>query len=59
MAINEVRTSHYILIDIDLWPDSFLYDHLMLIVKNSNSKFLFYNSHNAVVVPAFEGFVFF
>jgi glycosyltransferase-like protein LARGE len=48
-AIDRVRTSHYFLTDIDLWPSTFSYNAVL-----SQGEALLGNPHAALVLPAFE-----
>ena len=50
MAISHVKTSHYFLIDIDMWPSSELYP---LIKKMAKPKSLFTDPLAALIVPVF------
>ena len=50
-AIKGVKTSHFLLADVDLWPDSSLLRRLHLVAKTTPD--LFRDPQRAVVIPAF------
>jgi len=51
VAISRVKTSHFLMADIDLWPDSTLLTRL-LIVSYKNAQ-IFDDPKRALVIPAF------
>lgn len=50
LAISRVRTSHFLLCDIDLWPDAWLFQRLTSLAATD----LFRDPKLALVVPAFS-----
>jgi len=53
-AISRVKTSHFLLVDIDLWPDGRLYHRLVSLSRHNPSYFS--NVKQAIVIPAFNLF---
>eukprot|EP00611_Tribonema_gayanum_P022375 TRINITY_DN4475_c0_g1_i1.p1 TRINITY_DN4475_c0_g1~~TRINITY_DN4475_c0_g1_i1.p1 ORF type:complete len:329 (-),score=46.63 TRINITY_DN4475_c0_g1_i1:1122-2108(-) len=53
LAIEGVRTSHYVMVDVDLWPREGLYEHLHATAAGQAAE-AFMSRWNAFVVPAFE-----
>eukprot|EP00952_Eustigmatos_sp_NYUAD-ZCMA_P013629 53890-Eustigmatos_ZCMA.PRE.1 len=67
MAIAEVKTSHYLMVDVDLWPSRGLYEQLRELsaltppethagadAHTHTHAHAFRDPFNAFVVPAFE-----
>lgn len=52
LAISRVKTSHFLMSDVDLWPDSHLLERLETLSLSSPE--LFRDTKNAFVVPAFS-----
>ncbi|KAG5179706.1 glycosyl-transferase for dystroglycan-domain-containing protein [Tribonema minus] len=53
LAIDGVGTSHYVMVDVDLWPREGLYEHLHATAAGQAAE-AFMSRWNAFVVPAFE-----
>jgi hypothetical protein len=54
LAIARVRTSHFLLCDVDLWPDEQLYDRLHALGASVAHNATFADPKVAIVVPAFS-----
>uniref|UniRef100_A0A7S3XSG1 Glycosyltransferase-like protein LARGE2 n=1 Tax=Heterosigma akashiwo TaxID=2829 RepID=A0A7S3XSG1_HETAK len=53
IAIRQVKTSHFILLDIDFMPSKGMYITLLKMASQEQSKTVLESAKNAIVVPAF------
>lgn len=52
-AIRRVRTTHFLMLDIDMWPASNVYSHLVAMSKHKRTQG-FFEPKNALIIPVFS-----